>query len=75
MIRHISAVDITEAVSKLLRQACCELDEDVLGALKNAYRDEESLLGREVINTIVENAAIAGGQKSRSARAAARGIF
>ena len=27
MIRHISAVDITEAVSKLLRQACCELDE------------------------------------------------
>ena len=63
MIRHISAVDITEAVSKLLRQACCELDEDVLGALKNAYRDEESLLGREVINTIVENAAIAAAEK------------
>jgi fumarate hydratase subunit alpha len=63
MIRHISAVDITDAVSSLLRQACCELDEDVLGALKNAYREEESLLGREVINTIVENAAIAKAEK------------
>ncbi|HTY81418.1 MAG TPA: fumarate hydratase [Dehalococcoidales bacterium] len=63
MIRHVSAVDITESASKLLRQACCELDEDVLGALKNAYRVEESLLGREVINTIVENAAIAVAEK------------
>ena len=62
-MRHISAVDITEAVSSLLTRACCELDEDVLAALKKAYREEESLLGREAIDAILENASIATAEK------------
>jgi fumarate hydratase subunit alpha len=62
-MRHISAADITEAVSGLLKQACCELDDDVLIALKKAYREEESHLGRETIDAILENAAIAASEK------------
>jgi fumarate hydratase subunit alpha len=63
MMRQISSVDITEAVSSLLKQACCELGEDVLAALKKAYREEESHPGREAIDAILENAAIAASEK------------
>jgi fumarate hydratase subunit alpha len=62
-MRQISAEAITEAVSSLLKQANFELNEDVLAALKNAYRNEESHLGREVIDTILENARTAAAEK------------
>jgi fumarate hydratase subunit alpha len=62
-MRHISTDEITAAVSRLLKQANTELDEDVLTALKNAYREEESHFGRDVIDTILENAAIAAAEK------------
>jgi fumarate hydratase subunit alpha len=62
-MRQISAEAITEAVSSLLKQANFEMSEDVLAALKNAYRNEESHLGREVIDTILENARVATAEK------------
>lgn len=62
-MRLIYAADITEAVSNLFKQANCELDEDVLAALEQARRDEESPLGREVIETILKNAAIAASER------------
>jgi fumarate hydratase subunit alpha len=62
-MRQISAGAVTEAVANLLKQANCELDEDVLVALEQARRDEESPLGREVIETILQNAGIAAAEK------------
>ena len=58
-MRDIKARDITGAVAGLCRQACYELGEDVLTALGSARQAEESPLGREVLDQIVENAAIA----------------
>jgi fumarate hydratase subunit alpha len=58
-MREIEASDITTAVAGLCRQACYELGEDVLSALGSARRAEESPLGREVLDQIIENAAIA----------------
>lgn len=61
-MRDIEAGAVTEVVSRLFRQANFELGEDVLAALKQARRDEESPRGREVIDKILENAGIAAGE-------------
>ncbi len=58
-MREIKASDITGAVAGLCRQACYELGEDVLTALGSARQAEESPLGREALDQIIENAAIA----------------
>jgi len=62
-MRNIEADIITEAVSKLFKQANYELGEDVLAALRKARQDEESPLGRQVIDRILENAGIAASEK------------
>ncbi|MCK4862872.1 MAG: fumarate hydratase [Dehalococcoidales bacterium] len=58
-MREIKAGAVTEAVARLFKQANYELGEDVLAALKKARREEESPSGREVIDTILQNAGIA----------------
>jgi fumarate hydratase subunit alpha len=58
-MREIKSSAITGAVAGLCRQACYELGEDVLTALGNARQAEESPLGREALDQIMENAAIA----------------
>lgn len=62
-MRDIEASTVTEAVSRLFQQANFELGEDVLAALKQARRDEESPRGREVIDKILENADIAANER------------
>ena len=58
-MREIKASAIAAAVASLFRQANCELGGDVLEALKAARREEVSEAGREVLDTIINNAAIA----------------
>lgn len=58
-MREILASDITKAVEKLSIDASYYLTEDVLCGLKNAIKTEESPLGKEIIETIVENAVLA----------------
>jgi fumarate hydratase subunit alpha len=62
-MRDIEANTVTEVVSRLFQEANFYLGEDVLAALKQAKQDEESPLGREVIDRILENAAIAASEK------------
>jgi fumarate hydratase subunit alpha len=62
-MRTIKAGAVTEAVSRLFKQANYELGGDVLAALKKARQDEESPSGREVIDTILKNARIAAEEK------------
>jgi len=60
-MREIKAGAITEAVASLFQKACYELTDDVLAALKEARKKEVSPLGRETLDAILENAAIAAG--------------
>jgi fumarate hydratase subunit alpha len=58
-MREIKSDAITAAVSDLFRQANYGLTEDVLSALKQARQQEESPAGRETLERILENAAVA----------------
>jgi fumarate hydratase subunit alpha len=62
-MRDIEAGNVTKAVSRLFQQANFELGEDVLAALKKARQEEESPLGRKVIDKILENADIAASEE------------
>jgi fumarate hydratase subunit alpha len=62
-MREIRADAVAEAVTSLFKQVCCELGEDVLAALEKAREEEESPTGREVIETLLKNAAIAAAEK------------
>ncbi len=58
-MRDIECHKITEAVSRLFQEACVYLPEDVLAAIKHARENEESQSAREVLDQILENAALA----------------
>ena len=62
-MREIDVATITETVARLCQEANLYLPEDVLEALKQARQREVSPLGQEVIDQLIENAAIANRQK------------
>jgi fumarate hydratase subunit alpha len=62
-MRDIAADEVTGTVSHLFQEACYHLPGDVLGALKQARETEESPIGREVLDSILENAQIAAGEQ------------
>src|ERR687897_3510020 len=59
MLREIEAGTVTEAVRDLCIEANTRLPEDHLAALRRALGAEESELGREVIERLLENAEVA----------------
>ena len=58
-MREIEAKAITETIAQLCQEANFELGEDVISALKQAQQTEESELGRETLDKLLENAQIA----------------
>jgi fumarate hydratase subunit alpha len=62
-MREIKAAEITKTVSTLCQEANFGLGEDVLTALKQALKTEESPLGREVLTQLIENAKVAGDER------------
>jgi fumarate hydratase subunit alpha len=58
-MREIDAGVITEEVARLSMEGNYELGEDVLAALESGRDGEESPVGKEIIEQILENAAIA----------------
>ncbi|MCX6013946.1 MAG: fumarate hydratase, partial [Chloroflexi bacterium] len=58
-MREIKTSQITEVVARLCQEANFYLGEDVVQALKKAKDNEQSPLGREVLDRILENASIA----------------
>ncbi len=58
-MRKIAAAAVTEAVRDLCIEANTRLPQDHLSALRRALDDEESPLGREVIERLLENAEVA----------------
>ena len=55
-MREIKVQEITAAVSKLCKDSCYYLPEELLEKLKASIATEESPLGQEILTTIVENA-------------------
>ncbi len=58
-MRGIDVKEISAAVSRLCKEACYYLPDDLLKKLKDSVKTEESPLGREILGTIVENANLA----------------
>jgi fumarate hydratase subunit alpha len=58
-LREIYAETVTEAVRDLCIEANTRLPEGHLAALRRALREEESALGREVLERLLENAEVA----------------
>ena len=58
-MREILAESVTEAVRDLCIEANTRLPEDHLSALRRALGEEESPLGREVLERLLENAEVA----------------
>lgn len=63
MLREITAQAISDAVAKLCIEACLDLPPDVEAALKAGRAREESPLGAEVLDQILENARLAREQR------------
>ena len=62
-MRDINVNSIIELVQKLCVNANCYLNEDIEAALSTCLAREESELGKNVIETILENIKIAGGEQ------------
>jgi fumarate hydratase subunit alpha len=58
-MKEVSASLITQTVARLCQEANTFLPDDVLAALRKAREAEESALGREVLDQILENAGLA----------------
>ncbi len=58
-MRNISSDEITSAVKKLCMDANYFLGDDVIKAIRESKDREESPLGKEILNQILENAEIA----------------
>lgn len=59
MMRRIQAKKITQTVRKLFIEANTALNPDVISALRRGLKKEESPIGRQVLEKILENARIA----------------
>ncbi len=62
-MRTLPAEKITEAIRDLSMTANYDLPDDVLAALKRARENEESPVGREILDQIIENAGIAAAER------------
>src|SRR5271165_5443720 len=58
-MREVQVDAIRDAIEKLFIEANYELPEDVIGRFKDALGEEESPVGREVIEELLLNARIA----------------
>lgn len=62
-MRDIETKEITKNVSRLFQEANVFLSEDVLASLRQARETEESPVGRDVLDRILDNAAISAREK------------
>ncbi len=63
-MREVKASQISELVEKLCIEACCVLPNDINSKLKISLQTEQSPLGREILETLIQNAQIAKEEKS-----------
>lgn len=59
MVREVDVSKLTDAVSELFQEACHHLPPDVVAALVKARDTEESEMARDILDKLLQNAAIA----------------
>ena len=62
-MRDINTKEITEAVSRLCQEANFFLPDDVLNSLKQARQNEESPVGQQTLDQILDNAKLASDEE------------
>lgn len=62
-MKTIPVSDVTDAVRRLCMDACTILGNDVVTVLKGFHQAEESPIGRDILQRIIENAEIAKTEK------------
>lgn len=62
-MKEIRATDIASSVAGLSREANFFLGDDVLAALRKAHEDEESPVGKQILDQILDNASIAASEE------------
>ena len=62
-MREIDVKEITKTVSQLFQEACYYLPEDVLNAIKQVRQTEESPIGCNVLDRIIENVDISANEQ------------
>ncbi len=62
-MREVKASQITEEVARLSMEANYELEDDVQKALEDAFENEESPAGKEVLRQILENSEISRAER------------
>ncbi len=62
-MKDIDCSEVTQTVARLCQEANFDLGEDVLDVLRRARESEESPLGRQVLEQILENANIAKSER------------
>jgi fumarate hydratase subunit alpha len=62
-MKTVPVSDVTMAVKRLCMEACTLLGEDVVSVLQKSLLAEESPIGREILERIIENSRIAAEQK------------
>lgn len=63
-MREIKALQIAELVEKLCIEACCVITDDIKSSFKSSLQTEQSPLGREILETLIQNAQIAKEERS-----------
>lgn len=58
-MRNIKSEDITDLVEQLCINANCKLSDDILNCFCSSIKTEKSLLGKDILTTLVKNAEIA----------------
>ena len=63
-MREISAKLITEKVKEACIAANCRLPDDVIESFKKGKEEEKTLLGRQIFDKMLDNAALAAKKRS-----------
>ena len=61
-MKEISVEDIARAVAELAVKACCRLPQDMVDGMRKAHQAEPSPVGKNILEQLLENAAIAANE-------------
>jgi len=63
-MKTVKVSDITNLVENLCIDACCDISDDINNKFKSCLKTEKSPLGKNVLETLIENAKIARDERS-----------